>query len=108
MKSLQNFSGNVNVTLSQSDLVDLINTCLTKNSFIQEKQLPVHFSIKQLSEYLNYSEPTIYKMVGQSLIPCYKLSGKILFKRTEIDEWLLDFRKATTKQCFTVLDNKCK
>jgi len=98
----------VNITVTKKDLVNLVNICLSTNEYRQAKPIPEHLTIKQLSEYLNYSAPAIYRMVGQSEIPNYKLSGKLLFKKTEIDHWLHEFRQPTTKDRFVELDSKCK
>ena len=85
---------NINITVSKQDLIDLVNTCLLKN-IGQQKYLPEYLSIKHLSEYLSYSEAAIYKMVAKSVIPFFKIGGKLLFKRKEIDSWLLEYKKPT-------------
>lgn len=108
MNYLQQLPDNVNITVTKKDLLDLVNICLANSEYRQAKQIPEHLTIKQLSEYLNYSAPAIYRMVGQSEIPNYKLSGKLLFKKTEIDLWLNEFRQPTTKERFCELGNKCK
>jgi len=74
----------------------------------QTKQFPEHLSIRQLAEYLNYSEAAIYKMVASAEIPNYKLSGKLLFKKNEIDDWLHEFKQPTLRTRLAELDNKCK
>ncbi len=107
MQNLFNFPDDLNVTVSKKDLVDLVNICLTKCSQ-QAKVFPEHLTIKQLSEYLNYSQPAVYKMVSEAGIPCYKISGKLLFKKSEIDCWLLEFKQPTLKSQIAKLDNKCK
>jgi excisionase family DNA binding protein len=94
----ENLPENVNVTVTKSDLIDLINICLTKNQNSKAKEFPPHLSIKQLSEYINYSEPAVYRMVSQAAIPCYKIAGKILFKKSEIDNWLIDFKQRTVSE----------
>lgn len=106
MKNLWGLPESVNFTIRKQDLIDLVNICLTKGIKQNAKVFLEHLNIKQLSEYLNYSEPAIYKMVAHAEIPYYKLSGKLLFKRTEIDDWLLNFRQPTTKERFAELDNK--
>ena len=99
---------NVNLTVTKRDLVELIEICFTKHAYKQTKQLPEHLSIKQLAEYLNYSEAAIYKMVANAEIPNYKLSGKLLFKKTEIDGWLHQFMQPTLKARLAELNSKCK
>jgi excisionase family DNA binding protein len=108
MNILTDLQENVNITVTKRDLVELIEICLNKNLFRQSKQLPEHLNLKQLSEYINYSEPAIYKMIAQAEIPAYKLSGKLLFKKTEIDEWLMQFKQPTIKARIDELNSKRK
>jgi excisionase family DNA binding protein len=49
---------------------------------------------KQLAQHLGVSTATVTKMRG-TRIPYYKLSGKILFKREEIDELIENTRHKT-------------
>jgi len=93
----------VEVTFKKSEFIDLINYCIKRSSILTE-QFPSHLNIKQLSRYLNYSEPAIYKMVAEASIPNYKLSGKLLFKKAEIDDWLSDFKQPTIKNRISELD----
>lgn len=108
MNILQDLHENVNITVSKRDLVELIDLCLTKSVGKQTKQFPEHLNLKQLAEYINYSEPAIYKMIAQAEIPAYKLSGKLLFKKTEIDEWLMQFKQPTIKARIAELNSRCK
>lgn len=107
MSILNELPNNVNITVSKEDLLDLITYCQT-NRETPVRIFPEHMSLKQLSEYIGYSEAAIYKMVAQASIPCYKLSGKILFKKTEIDDWLRDFKQPTLNQRYAELDRKGK
>ena len=108
MNILTDLHENVNITVTKKDLLDLIEICFCKNVYKQKKQLPEHLSIKQLPEYLNYSEAAIYKMVANAEIPSYKLSGKLLFKKTEIDGWLHQFLQPTLKAKLAELNSKRK
>jgi excisionase family DNA binding protein len=108
MVFLENLPENVNITVTKKDLFEIIDYCLSKNLNKQAIEVPEHLTIKKLAEYLSYSPPAIYKMVGQAEIPSYKLSGKLLFKKSEIDDWLLDFRQPTIKARIAELDSKCK
>ena len=85
----------------------LINYCLQKGTETKA-QFPEHLNIKQLSSYLNYSEPAIYKMVAHAEIPCYKISGKLLFKRIEIDNWLFEYKQPTIKNQISQLEDSGK
>lgn len=50
-------------------------------------------SHKETAEYCNISPDYLYQLTSKNLIPHYKPRGKkIYFKRTEIDDWLLQNR----------------
>ena len=108
MDFIRDLNENVNLTVSKKDLLELIEICLNKNELRQLKQFPEHLNLKQLAEYINYSEPAIYKMIAQAEIPAYKLSGKLLFKKTEIDDWLIQFKQPTIKARIDELNNNRK
>ena len=49
-------------------------------------------SVKELSHYLSYSKDTIYRLKEEQFIEnlhFYKRSGKILFDRAAIDDWVI-------------------
>ena len=49
--------------------------------------------------YTGLSKSYLYKLTCSGGIPCYKPQGKhIYFNKPEIDQWLLQNRKATTKE----------
>jgi excisionase family DNA binding protein len=102
-----NFNDEKRITLEKSDLIQLVDYCLQKGAETRA-QIPEHLNIKQLSKYVSYSEPAIYKMVAQAVIPSYKISGKLLFKKTEIDDWLMQFQQPTIKARIAELNSKCK
>ena len=52
---------------------------------------PIWLSTKQLAEYLGMSTSAITNMRGSKL-PYYKVGGRIMFKKQEIDEYILSTR----------------
>lgn len=45
-------------------------------------------TIKELAEYSQLEEYTIYKMARKGEIPAYKVAGRWRFKKEMIEEWL--------------------
>jgi len=45
-------------------------------------------TIKELAEYLQLEEHTIYKMARKGEIPAYKVAGQWRFKKEMREEWL--------------------
>jgi excisionase family DNA binding protein len=57
----------------------------------------------EVATYTGLSKSHLYKLTCSGGIPCYKPQGKhIYFNKQEVDQWLLQNRKATTKE----LDNQ--
>jgi excisionase family DNA binding protein len=52
--------------------------------------LPRFMTVKQVASYLQVNEKKIYSLVGEGKIPASKLTGKWLFPRDLVDQWLLE------------------
>lgn len=49
---------------------------------------PEFFNIKEVSPYLGIKKSTIYSLVEQKKIPHYRVGRLILFKKSQLDEWI--------------------
>ena len=45
-------------------------------------------TIKDVAEFLQIAEKTIYRMAADGKIPAFKVGGSWRFKRKEIENWL--------------------
>lgn len=45
-------------------------------------------TIKDVAEFLQIAEKTIYRMAADGKIPAFKVGGSWRFKRREIENWL--------------------
>jgi len=45
-------------------------------------------SVKEVAKLLNSSEAWIKKLIQNKTIPSYKIAGKRLFRKEEIDQWI--------------------
>lgn len=50
--------------------------------------LPRFLSVRQLADYLDIHEKKVYAMAAEGLIPATKITGKWLFPRDLVDQWL--------------------
>ena len=57
-----------------------------------------YLSVDEASTYLKTTKSTIYKMTMDRTIPFYKPSKKILFKKSELDEWVSNYRIKTVEE----------
>jgi len=46
------------------------------------------WTVKEVAEYLQLDEHTIYRMARKGEIPAYKVAGQWRFKKKMIEEWL--------------------
>jgi hypothetical protein len=58
----------------------------------------VYFPLKSLSEYAGLSVRTLrgYLTHPAHPLPCYRIVGKVVVRRSDFDEWALRFRSAPT------------
>jgi excisionase family DNA binding protein len=47
-----------------------------------------YLNVGDVAKYLRRSKSSIYKLVMLRQIPYYKISGALLFKKVEIDQWV--------------------
>lgn len=79
----------------------LINLLTQVNDRLEEQKLlqKVIFTFEEACKYLDFQASYLYKLTSGRLIPHFCPSGKKLyFKRTELDEWLLQNRVPTTSE----------
>lgn len=55
-------------------------------------------SVDEVSAYTGYKKRYVYKLAYEKRIPHYKRDGKLIFKREEIDKWLLENRVSTDSE----------
>lgn len=53
----------------------------------------MNLSVKNVAELLNVSEKTIYRMVQNETIPCFRVGGQWRFDRREIKSWIEDAKQ---------------
>jgi len=62
----------------------------------------MNLSVKDVAEILTISKKTVYRMIKNETIPCFRVGGQWRFDRKEIASWLEDMRsfhlKSTTAE----------
>ena len=49
--------------------------------------------MSELVEYLKISKWTIYRWIKEKDLPVYKIGGINRYRKSEIDEWITQFKK---------------
>ena len=55
----------------------------------KEKEKEI-MTVKQVAEYLQMDEHTIYKLSRSGKIPAFKIAGQWRYKKEVIDKWIKD------------------
>jgi len=70
--------------MAAAKVVDEIRPLLRKSLRPEDPLL----SIEKCSEYLNVSKAWLYKRTSLHEIPCFKIGGVLMFRRSELDAWI--------------------
>ncbi|RUT67926.1 DNA-binding protein [Flavobacterium cupreum] len=62
----------------------------------KEKSVPI--GIEEVSRLIGKAKPTIYALVRQRKIPCYKYGKKLYFFEEELLEWISKGKKKTIQE----------
>ena len=65
---------------------------------VQEQPDPGMWNIKQASEYIRLTVPTIYGHVQRCTIPNYKKGKRLYFKKEDLYKWIGEGRRLTIKE----------
>ncbi|QWR78806.1 PTS sugar transporter subunit IIA [Candidatus Magnetomonas plexicatena] len=57
----------------------------------------MNLTVKDMAALLNVSEKTIYRMINNDTIPCFRVSSQWRFDKNEITSWLEDNRSFSKK-----------
>ncbi len=55
-------------------------------------------NIIELGKYINYQKTSIYGLVQKRKIPFIKASGKLHFRKNDIDQWLSNGRRLSKEE----------
>ena len=72
----------------------------------QKEPFPETFGKKECSQLTGYAVNTINKMICEKAIPFYKKNARVIFKRNEIEDWLLSNRIQTVEEFIEEKENQ--
>jgi hypothetical protein len=72
---------------------------------LKQNAFPETFGKKECSQLSGYAVNTINKMICEKAIPFYKKNARVIFKRDEIEAWLLSNRIQTVEEFIEEKEN---
>ena len=77
-----------------------------KKAQVQYKNI---LTIAEAAEFMGLSMSYMYKLTHWNKIPYYKPSGKVIyFKRSDLEEWMLQNRSTTQGEIEAIVDEELK
>ncbi|OGQ82431.1 MAG: DNA-binding protein [Deltaproteobacteria bacterium RIFOXYA12_FULL_58_15] len=55
-------------------------------------------TVREVANYLNVDEKTVYRLAQKGELPGFKVAGTWRFKRQDIDQWIEDQKKAAAQK----------
>ena len=78
------------VDTSEHDSMTQTETSGDNDTQSSQETPPRFMNVKQVARYLQLNEKKVYALVGEGKIPASKLTGKWLFPRDLVDQWLIE------------------
>lgn len=84
------------VLMTEDELRDLFMSCIEK--YFQNKSIVAPekknedelMTVEEASGFLNLAVTTIYEKTSKKLIPFFKRDKKLYFKKSELENWILE------------------
>lgn len=95
-------ANNIIVQFSETEFRELLKTCVNeslKEASNYSDHLPDKlFNIQEAAIFLNLAPQTLYGFTSNRTIPFIKKGKKLYFRKSNLEQWLADGRKATVKE----------
>lgn len=101
MKSvLENLPNHIKVEVTKSDLLEFANTLLEQKSSAKEQSKSENDIVTKewVMQITGLSSSSVYRKTSNNEIPFYKVGKTLLFKKSEIIQWIEEGKQKTTKE----------
>ncbi|MDL2209009.1 helix-turn-helix domain-containing protein [Parabacteroides sp. OttesenSCG-928-J18] len=92
-------------TLTVDEFLSLQQNAASQNRNQEEASPAKIIGVDEAVKLTGYKKSTLYRKTSTGAIPHFKRSGKILFLREELENWLLENRQETVVEALERLDN---
>lgn len=75
---------------------------------LRENGVKPIMSVDEVAEYTGYAKRYIYNLAQFRRIPHYKRDGRLLFKKDEVDQWLMENRVSTDDEINETATQYCQ
>ena len=71
---------------------------------MQKPVEPEYLDVRGLAAYSSLAVPSLRDYIRRDNLPCFKVRGKVLVRRSEFEDWLESFRVKTGDELSKIVD----
>jgi excisionase family DNA binding protein len=92
----------VKLEISKEDLIIFANTLLEASAKTAVAYAPQSeiLTMQEAVEFTHMAKPTLYAMTSKRQIPHFKRGKRVLFKRSELEAWMLEQKQQTVHEAY--------
>ncbi|NDV46868.1 DNA-binding protein [Paludibacter sp. 221] len=109
-RTIEELKGKPLFTLSVDEFISLQET-IRNESLSSTIQFPEIMSIDMAAQFTGYKKSTLYRKTSDHTIPFFRQGargGRVLFRKSELEEWLLSNKQETVKEHIERLEAELK
>ena len=91
-------------SLTVDEFISLQKTLGKENSL--DSKFPEIMNIDLAASFTGYRKSTLYRKTCKNEIPFYRQGSRVLFKRTDLETWLLSDKQETVKEHIERLESE--
>lgn len=97
------------IVTTKEELESCIEKIIQKNlgtqKFSQGNESEVFLTVTDAAKYLNLAKQTLYGFTSQRQIPFIKRAKRLLFRKSDLEKWLLEGKHKSTNEIENDLSN---
>lgn len=101
---LENYKDKPLFALTVEEFIQLQSSATQTLNFPQEKYQSDIIGIEEAAKITGYKRSTIYCKTSDKTIPYHKRGNRVVFKRSELETWMLENRQETIDERIERLD----
>ena len=94
------------IAVIQQAVSEAINQILSKPVLQADSNDDTFINVEQVAELLHKKRSTIYYLVRNRSIPLYKRGNRLLFKKSEIQNWIEKGKQRTNEEISEVVKQR--
>jgi len=103
-RTIEDLKGKPLFSLTVDEFISLQETIEKESDTISK--FPEIMSIDYAAKFTGYKKSTLYRKTCSNTIPFYRQGSRVLFKKVDLEQWLLSNKQETVKEHIERLESE--